>query len=148
MTFLIFRPKASEAIFRVKNALIPQLTDSDGRALHKDSESGLNSKITKITNMTFLQNTAVFTLSCLKRFSNFIIFENLQAIRKPVFENFFPNVRQWHWSSCLSSEAVVAVVSLQVSPGVIDIMLEMCSALEFRHQLLGVPNLRIKIIDF
>ena len=41
-----------------KNAQIPQLIDSDGRALHKDSESGPNSKITKITNMTFLQNPA------------------------------------------------------------------------------------------
>ena len=58
MTFLIFRPKASRAIFRVKNALIPQLIDADGRALHKDSESGPNSKIAKITNMTFPQNTA------------------------------------------------------------------------------------------
>ena len=28
--------------------------DSDGRAFHKDSESGPNSKITKITNITFL----------------------------------------------------------------------------------------------
>ena len=42
-----------------KNAQIPQLIDADGRALHKDSESGPYSKITKITDMTFLQNTAV-----------------------------------------------------------------------------------------
>ena len=51
-------PKLQRQFLGWKNALIPQLIDSDGRALHKDSESGPNSKITKITNMTFLQNTA------------------------------------------------------------------------------------------
>ena len=54
-------PKLQRQFLGWKNALIPQLIDSDGRALHKDSESGPNSKITKITNMTFLQNTADFT---------------------------------------------------------------------------------------
>ena len=43
--------------------LIPQLIDSDGRAFYKDFESGPNSKITKITNMTFLQNTAEWCLN-------------------------------------------------------------------------------------
>ena len=51
-------PKLQRQFLGWKNALIPQLIDSDGRALYKDSESGPNSKITKITNRTFLQNTA------------------------------------------------------------------------------------------
>ena len=55
-------PKLQRQFLGWKNALIPQLIDSDGRALHKDSESGPNSKITKITNMTFLQNTAEWCL--------------------------------------------------------------------------------------
>ena len=51
-------PKLQRQFLGWKNALIPQLIDSDDRALHNDSESGPNSKITKITNMTFLQTTA------------------------------------------------------------------------------------------
>ena len=51
-------PKLQRQFLGWKNAQIPQLIDSDGRALHKDSESGPNSKITKITYMTFLQTTA------------------------------------------------------------------------------------------
>ena len=35
------------------------MIDSDGRAFHKDSESGPNSKIMKNTNMTFLQDTTI-----------------------------------------------------------------------------------------
>ena len=59
MTFLIFQAQSFLGNFQgEKNALISQLIDSDDRALHKDSESGPNSKITKITNMTFLQNPA------------------------------------------------------------------------------------------
>ena len=46
------------SMFRVKNVLTSHLIDSDGRAFHKDSKSGLKSKITKNTNMTFLPNTA------------------------------------------------------------------------------------------
>ena len=65
MTFLIFRPKASRAIFRVKNALIPQLIDADGRTLHKDSESGPNSKITKTPIWLFSQTLQTFSLSLL-----------------------------------------------------------------------------------
>ena len=55
-------PKPQSPFFWCKIAIIPQLIDSDGRALHKDSESGPNSKITKITNMTFLQNPAEMNL--------------------------------------------------------------------------------------
>ena len=55
-------PKLQRQFLGWKNAQIPQLIDSDGRALLKDSESGPNSKITKITNMTFLQNTADYFL--------------------------------------------------------------------------------------
>ena len=55
-------PKTSESIFRVKNASTPHLIDSDGRAIHKASEYGPNSKITKNTNMTFLQDTAEFEM--------------------------------------------------------------------------------------
>ena len=51
-------PKLHRQFLGWKNAKIPQLIDSDGWALHKDSESGPNSKITKITTMTFLQNPA------------------------------------------------------------------------------------------
>ena len=59
MTFLFFWAKSFRSNFQVeKITQIPQLIDSDGRALHKDSESGPNSKITKITDMTFLHNTA------------------------------------------------------------------------------------------
>ena len=55
-------PKLQRQFLGWKNALIPQLIDSDGRALHKDSESGHHSKITKITNMTFLQYPAEWVL--------------------------------------------------------------------------------------
>ena len=55
-------PKLQRQFLGWKNAQIPQLIDSDGRALHKDSESGPNSKITKITNMTFLHNTAEISI--------------------------------------------------------------------------------------
>ena len=59
MTFLLFCAQNLRVNFLCDaNAMIPQLIDSDGRALHKDSETDPNSKITKITNMTFLQNTA------------------------------------------------------------------------------------------
>ena len=51
-------PKLQRQFLGWKNALIPQLIDSDGSSLHKDSESGPNSRITKITNMTFLQSPA------------------------------------------------------------------------------------------
>ena len=63
MTFLLFCAQNLRVNFLGDaNAIIPQLIDSDGRALHKDSESGPNSKITKITNMTFLQNPAEMNL--------------------------------------------------------------------------------------
>ena len=42
----------------------------------------------------------------------------------------------------------MAVVSLQVGPGIIDVMLEMCSALEFSHQLFGVCLRIFKIYEF
>ena len=51
-------PKLQSQFLGWKYALTPHLIDSDGRAYHKDSESGPNSKITKNTNMTFLPNTA------------------------------------------------------------------------------------------
>ena len=54
MTFLIF----SARNHRGKKCPNPTKNDSDGRALYKDYKSGPNSKITKITNMTLLQNTA------------------------------------------------------------------------------------------
>ena len=60
--FYFLGPKLQKQFLGWKNAQIPQLIDSDGRALHKDSESGPNSKITKITNMTFLQNTAEISI--------------------------------------------------------------------------------------
>ena len=59
-------PKLLSQFLGWKKAIIPHLFDSDGRALHKDSESGPNSKITKNTEMTSLQNTA----DCFGRFSN------------------------------------------------------------------------------
>ena len=54
----------------MKNALTPHVIDSDGRAFHQDSESGPNSKITKNTNMTFLQKTAVLFKNLSKTFAS------------------------------------------------------------------------------
>ena len=51
-------PKLQSQFLGWKYALTPHLIDSDGRAYHKESESGPISKITKNTKVTFLQNTA------------------------------------------------------------------------------------------
>ena len=48
MTFLLFCAQNFKSqSLGWKNALTPHLNDLDGRAFHNDSESGLNSKITK-----------------------------------------------------------------------------------------------------
>ena len=73
-------PKLQRQFLGWKNAQIPQLIDSDGRALHKDSESGPNSKITKITNMTLLQNTAEFFWTVDKELTIFLWRKNKRLL--------------------------------------------------------------------